>query len=94
MTEPQPLEARAHVERKHHVQRNLLEACQIDALTHAIVEHLEIVGGQTLHRAAVFRHEDVHAHGLDTAREGLPAGSTAAAPPAANAAISGDQRTS
>ena len=71
VAEPQALQARAHVERQHHVQRNLLEAREIDALAHAIVQHLEIGRRQPLHRPAVLGHQHIDAHRLDSAGEGL-----------------------
>jgi len=42
MAEAQSLQARAHVERKNHVQRDLLEAGEIDPLSHAVVLHLKV----------------------------------------------------
>ena len=44
MAQPQPLKARAHIERKHHIQRNLLEAGEIDFLSNAVVQDLEVGG--------------------------------------------------
>jgi hypothetical protein len=69
VAQPQTLEARAHVEREHHVERNLFEAGEIDRLPDAVVEHLEVGGRQPLQRLAVAGDEHVHAHGLQAALE-------------------------
>ncbi|HUP41068.1 MAG TPA: hypothetical protein VM115_13170 [Vicinamibacterales bacterium] len=72
MTEPQPLQAGTHVERQHHVQRNLFEAREIDVLTNTVIQDVEIIRCQPLQRAATLGHEHVDAHRINAAAERLP----------------------
>ena len=84
MAEPETLQARAHVEREHDVQGNLLEAGEIDRLPHAIVHDFEIgrhrpctgwpfAVTSTSTRTASMRLEKVCADGAATASASAPA---------------------
>ncbi len=62
-------DALAHVERQHDVERNLLEADEVDLLRHAIVQHFEVGRLEADDRFVAIGDEDVHAYGLDLRRE-------------------------
>jgi hypothetical protein len=62
----------ADVEREDDVERQLFEADEVDRLGNTVVEHVEVPCGESAHRNAVLRHQDVDTHGLDPGREGHP----------------------
>ena len=62
--QPRAGHTRAHIESKYEVERNLLEAHQVDALEHAIVADLEVVGTEPCDWTTALRHQHVDAHGL------------------------------
>src|SRR5262249_2471930 len=64
-------DALAHVEREHHVQRNLLEADEIDLLRHAVIEHFEVARLETSERgtSVAIGHQYIHTYRLDLRRE-------------------------
>jgi hypothetical protein len=64
-----PRDAVAHVEGEHDVQRNLLEADEVDLLEHAVVADLEVGPTETSHGTVAVGDKDVHPHGVDPARE-------------------------
>ena len=69
VVEPLARDAVAHVEAENHVERNLLEADEIDLLRHAVVEDLEVGGFQAGDRLAFVGDEDVDAHRFYFRRE-------------------------
>ncbi len=69
MTEPQSLKARTHIEREHDIQRNLLEAGEIDFLPDTVVEDLEIGRSQPLDRTPALGDQHVDSNGFNPARE-------------------------
>ena len=70
----QPIEtvardAVAHVEREDRIERNLLEADEIDLLRHAVVDHLEIRSREAAHRLSLIGDEHIDADRLDPRRK-------------------------
>ena len=57
--------AGAHVQDEEGVHGHLLEGDGVDPLAHAVVPHLEAVGGQPAHGLALAGDEDVHPHHPD-----------------------------
>ena len=59
----------AHVEREDDVERDFIEADQVDDLRHTVVDDLEVAGTQAADRLAVIGNEHVDADGFDLRRE-------------------------
>jgi len=58
-------DAVAHVEHQRDAERLGFSTNDIDLLAHAVVEELEVVPGQALHRLSVSADEDVDTDGID-----------------------------
>src|SRR5262245_2373325 len=62
--------AGADVECQEHVQRNLLEAHEIDRLKHTVVTHFEVAGTESSDNFGAIGDEHVHAYGFALCGEG------------------------
>jgi hypothetical protein len=63
-------QAGTHVERHHHVDRDLIETDQLDVLADPVVLEFEVGWCEPLHRAQFVRDEHIDPDGLDLAGEG------------------------